>query len=294
LAQGPPVPILPAPLSCLTGLALLPPGAGRRRGRCGAATSLQLVRWGRRRGGHGVGDRSQRRRGMEAPSGCTITQKGSRGQRRPPSYSKPKALRGGGAEPERELRAGSTCRPPAAAATGTGTRIGRHHQARREGETGTGQALKPGSPGRGRPRHTATLMECGFPQEEPPVPAQRRGGGCPSAPAAGLYHPGGGRRRGARASWGLRPGGPAGLRAGLGREGGCRPRLHPPRPEPASADISPRGGRETPHPALPRPPRAQTPDPPGSRGRASAVQPGLTRPGGASCHLPPLSVLRKQ
>lgn len=71
-----------------TGLALLPPGAGRRRGRCGAAASLQLVRWGRRRGGHGLGDPSQRRWGMEASSGRTIARRGVRGSAAPPSCSK--------------------------------------------------------------------------------------------------------------------------------------------------------------------------------------------------------------
>lgn len=80
----------PGPLGALTGLALLPPGAGRRRGRCGAATSLQLVRWGRRRGGHGVGDPGQRRRrGTDAPSARTIAEKGSRGQHKPPRCGHP-------------------------------------------------------------------------------------------------------------------------------------------------------------------------------------------------------------
>lgn len=102
----------PCALSSLTGLALLPPGAGRRRGRCGAATTLQLVRWGRRRGGHGVLDRGQRRRGSDAPSGCTMAQKRRQGRRRPPRGSKPGVRRAVGAEPGRQLRA-HPASPPA-------------------------------------------------------------------------------------------------------------------------------------------------------------------------------------
>lgn len=84
----------PTLFGALTGLALLPPGAGRRRGRCGAATSLQLVRWGRRRGGHGVGDPGQRRRGMDAPLGRTIARKGCRGRHRPPRCGRPEHVEG--------------------------------------------------------------------------------------------------------------------------------------------------------------------------------------------------------
>lgn len=42
---------------------------------------------------------------MEAPSGCTIAQKGSQGQHRPPSCSNHKVGRQGSAQPRRELRA---------------------------------------------------------------------------------------------------------------------------------------------------------------------------------------------
>ncbi|XP_032010302.2 uncharacterized protein LOC116469348 [Hylobates moloch] len=42
---------------------------------------------------------------MEVPSGCTIAQKGSQGQHRPPSCSNHKLRRQGSAEPRRELRA---------------------------------------------------------------------------------------------------------------------------------------------------------------------------------------------
>nr|XP_010346675.1 uncharacterized protein LOC104652861 [Saimiri boliviensis boliviensis] len=42
---------------------------------------------------------------MEAPSSCTIAQKGSQRQHRPPSCSNPNVRRPESAEPKRELRA---------------------------------------------------------------------------------------------------------------------------------------------------------------------------------------------
>ena len=204
---------VPGPLSALTGLALLPPGAGWRRGRCGAATSLQLVRWGRRRGGHGVGDRGQRRRGTDAPWGCTMARKGRQGRRRPPRGSKPEVRRGGGGEPGRQLHA-CPASPPAR---------GRSHRNRNSAWQPPLRAARRGSEARSHPppsagragRYQGTTLGRGPSQaRERRVPAhlgRRR----PWALLLGRTIP----RRGAaaevREGVSARPGSPSGL--GFGR-----------------------------------------------------------------------------
>lgn len=175
--RGPQVLRLSSPslVGALTGLALLPPGAGRRRGRCGAATSLQLVRWGRRRSGHGVGDPGQRRRGTDAPKGRIIAGKGSRGHHKPPRCGHPECGEGQAPSPSAKCAiapASPLALPPAAAATGTGTRLGCHH---RDGGGGRGLAETLPGPLEGRttarPRRGPCLTG---PRRGPAPPGRRR------------------------------------------------------------------------------------------------------------------------
>lgn len=159
----------PSPLGALTGLALLPPGAGRRRGRCGAATSLQLVRWGRRRGGHGVGDLGQRRRrGTDAPSASTIAGKGSRGQHKPPRCGHPEWGEGQG--PSRSAKCAlAPASPPAR---------GRSHRNRNSARLPP--PSRRGGPGRDAPRAPRGRT----------VPLHGRGGGASHGAAARASSPG--------------------------------------------------------------------------------------------------------
>ena len=227
----------PSPLSVLTGLALLSPGAGRRRGRCGAATSLQLVRWGRRRGGHGVGDPGQQRRGTDAPSGCTMARKGRQGRRRPPRGRKPDVRRGGGAEPRRQLHA-RPASPPAS---------GRSHRKRNSAWQPPLRSARRGSEARARPSperwagRAVPRRKPGGGRLQPGSAACRlaREDGSPSALRLGRTIP----RRGAA----------AGVHAGPSRLGSGCPRSHPASVPAADTNIPWHGG-----PVRPTPPHPPT------------------------------------
>lgn len=177
----------PPALGALTGLALLPPGAGRRRGRCGAATSLQLVRWGRRRGGHGVGDLGQRRRrGTDAPSARTIAERGSRGQHKPRRCGH--SERGEGQGPSRSAKCAlAPASPPARGSSHRNRNSARPPPRSRRGGTGRDAPRAP----RGR---TVPLHDGGDARQPPGRAAAAR------CLRAGPYHPrpGGRRRRASR------------------------------------------------------------------------------------------------
>lgn len=184
----------PPALGALTGLALLPPGAGRRRGRCGAATSLQLVRWGRRRGGHGVGDLGQRRRrGTDAPSARTIAERGSRGQHKPPRCGH--SERGEGQGPSRSAKCAlAPASPPARGSSHRNRNSARPPPRSRRGGTGRDAPRAP----RGR---TVPLHDGGGAPHGAGTRASHPGRAAAArCLRAGPYHPrpGGRRRRASR------------------------------------------------------------------------------------------------
>lgn len=72
-----------------------------------------------------MGGPGQRRRETDAPSGRTIARKGCRGQPRPPRGGHPEGSEGQAPSRSAQSRPSPPHGPPAAAATGTGSRPGR-------------------------------------------------------------------------------------------------------------------------------------------------------------------------
>lgn len=144
-------------------------------------------------------------------------------------------------------------RPPSGTATGSGTRLGRHHWARRGGGTRTDPAgAREGE------RTTARACRGGrSPRQE------RRGPARPRRAAAGSYQPGprgrsgGARARQAPAAWGLASGGQSPACLSPSSDPGPRRELRP----------------RTPHPPAPSR-RAASAAPPVPAGRPARARPG--------------------
>nr|XP_057156192.1 translation initiation factor IF-2-like [Pan paniscus] len=179
---------------------------------------------------------------MEAPSGCTIAQKGSQGQPRPPSCSNHKVRRQGSAELRREPRALSRLaarqrrqqpEPELVAATTT-ERCG-------EGEQGPDETLRLKTGGGRGTRLTTAPREWKGPS---PLAAAHtsspRGGsarpGCRTVPSRAVEPP----RRGAREPR-AHPGGPGSPGAGAGAPGRPGSRLDPPGASPLCGHDIPMG-----------------------------------------------------
>ncbi|KAL4694947.1 hypothetical protein H8957_002020, partial [Semnopithecus entellus] len=192
---------------------------------------------------------------MEAPSGCTIAQKGSQGQHRPPSCSNLKVRRQQSAQPRRELRALSRLaasqrrqQPEPELGAATTTKPGG------EGEQGPDETLRQKTGGRRGARLTTAPREWrgSFPLAAAHTSSPRGGGArpcCRTVPSRAVEPP----RRGAREPR-ARPGGPGSPEAGVvapGSPGSC---LDAPGASPRPPDTTSSWGRwrDTPHSAAPK------------------------------------------
>ncbi|XP_063515442.1 uncharacterized protein LOC134738911 [Pongo pygmaeus] len=178
---------------------------------------------------------------MEAPSGCTIAQKGSQGQHRPPSCSNHKVRRQGSAEPRRELRALSRL------AT-------RQRLQQPEPELGAATTTERGGEGEQGPDKTLRLKTGGGRGARLTTAPREWKGSSPLATTHTSSPKGGGARSGCRAvpSRAVEP--PRrGAREQRAHSGGPAPASTHPEPAPSADTTSPWGRwRETPHSAAPK------------------------------------------
>nr|XP_015312085.2 translation initiation factor IF-2 [Macaca fascicularis] len=157
---------------------------------------------------------------MEAPSGCTIAQKGSQGQHRPPSCSNHKVGRQGSAQPRRELRALSRLaasqrlqQPEPELSAATTTKRGG------EGEQGPDETPRQKTGGRRGARLTTAPREWrgSFPLAAAHTSSPRGGGArpcCRTVPSRAVEPPPRGAREPRARLGGL--GSPGGRRCGAG------------------------------------------------------------------------------